>query len=201
MDERERRQALADFLRTRRARLLPADVGLPERSRRRTPGLRREEVAELATLVWLYLSLLRARRRCTPVAAGAGKPGAERSGSRSRGAASLLVAGQSCFLRCERRRRRSMSLRRCNAWWTRSTRIRRLSSGDAGTRSTWNRAAPSFRLGMRPIRRIRVTCSALLPPRAGAQVRPRLGAAGANLVAQFRADMRAIPRRLVPRRS
>ncbi len=58
MDERERRQALADFLRTRRAHLSPADVGLPPGLRRRTPGLRREEVAQLANIgtswyVWL----------------------------------------------------------------------------------------------------------------------------------------------------
>jgi transcriptional regulator with XRE-family HTH domain len=43
-----RRAALAEFLRRRRARLAPADVGLPPGRRRRTPGLRREEVAELA---------------------------------------------------------------------------------------------------------------------------------------------------------
>jgi transcriptional regulator with XRE-family HTH domain len=45
------RGQLADFLRSRRARLTPADVGLPgdsEPGRRRTPGLRREEVAELS---------------------------------------------------------------------------------------------------------------------------------------------------------
>jgi transcriptional regulator with XRE-family HTH domain len=58
MDERERRQALAEFLRTCRARLTPADVGLPPGIRRRTPGLRREEVAELAHIgiswyIWL----------------------------------------------------------------------------------------------------------------------------------------------------
>jgi transcriptional regulator with XRE-family HTH domain len=58
MDERERRQALADFLRMCRARLSPADVGLPAGLRRRTPGLRREEVAQLAHIgtswyVWL----------------------------------------------------------------------------------------------------------------------------------------------------
>ncbi|WP_433061415.1 helix-turn-helix transcriptional regulator [Dactylosporangium sp. CS-033363] len=40
--------ALGDFLRTRRARLTPAQVGLVEYGRRRVPGLRREEVAELA---------------------------------------------------------------------------------------------------------------------------------------------------------
>ncbi|MFJ1707220.1 helix-turn-helix transcriptional regulator [Kitasatospora sp. NPDC088346] len=40
--------ALGDFLRTRRARLLPRDVGLPELGRRRVAGLRREEIAELA---------------------------------------------------------------------------------------------------------------------------------------------------------
>src|SRR2546430_3999643 len=45
------RGQLPAFLRPRRARLTPADVGLPgdsEPGRRRTPGLRREEVAELS---------------------------------------------------------------------------------------------------------------------------------------------------------
>jgi transcriptional regulator with XRE-family HTH domain len=45
----ERRRAeLADFLRKRRANLKPDEVGLPNGGRRRTPGLRREEVAHLA---------------------------------------------------------------------------------------------------------------------------------------------------------
>ena len=39
---------LGDFLRSRRERLTPEAVGLPNGRRRRTPGLRREEVAELA---------------------------------------------------------------------------------------------------------------------------------------------------------
>jgi transcriptional regulator with XRE-family HTH domain len=43
-----RREELAAFLRTRRARIRPEDVGLPAGARRRTPGLRREEVAQLA---------------------------------------------------------------------------------------------------------------------------------------------------------
>src|SRR5215212_11401014 len=43
-----RRGELADFLRKRRASLQPGDVGLPNGGRRRTPGLRREEVALLA---------------------------------------------------------------------------------------------------------------------------------------------------------
>lgn len=47
-DDTVRREALASFLRTRRARLSPADVGLPSGGRRRTPGLRREELALLA---------------------------------------------------------------------------------------------------------------------------------------------------------
>lgn len=42
------RGELAAFLRTRREGLTPADVGLPSGPRRRTPGLRREEVAALA---------------------------------------------------------------------------------------------------------------------------------------------------------
>lgn len=46
---RDRRRAeLRDYLRSRRERLTPAEVGLPEAGRRRTPGLRREEVAVLA---------------------------------------------------------------------------------------------------------------------------------------------------------
>lgn len=58
MQKSERGQALADFLRKRRARLSPVEVGLPPGLRRRTPGLRREEVAQLANIgtswyVWL----------------------------------------------------------------------------------------------------------------------------------------------------
>jgi transcriptional regulator with XRE-family HTH domain len=43
-----RRRELSDFLRTRRARVSADTVGLPTTPRRRTPGLRREEVAQLA---------------------------------------------------------------------------------------------------------------------------------------------------------
>src|SRR6185437_15725887 len=43
-----RRTELGTFLRSRRERLTPEDVGLPPSLRRRTPGLRREEVAQLA---------------------------------------------------------------------------------------------------------------------------------------------------------
>jgi hypothetical protein len=46
----ERRLELRDFLRTRRAKVVPSDVGLADGSRRRTPGLRREEVALLANI-------------------------------------------------------------------------------------------------------------------------------------------------------
>ena len=47
-DDDARRGELADFLRRRREAILPARVGLPVGGRRRTPGLRREEVAQLA---------------------------------------------------------------------------------------------------------------------------------------------------------
>jgi len=46
--ELERQHELAEFLRSRRARLSPQQVGLPSGTRRRTPGLRRGEVAVLA---------------------------------------------------------------------------------------------------------------------------------------------------------
>lgn len=49
MNDEERRKALGDFLKTRRARLSPGSVGLLKKgASRRTPGLRREEVAQLA---------------------------------------------------------------------------------------------------------------------------------------------------------
>jgi transcriptional regulator with XRE-family HTH domain len=46
--QRRRNPDLSEFLRSRRARLSPADVGLSVGPRRRTPGLRREEVAQLS---------------------------------------------------------------------------------------------------------------------------------------------------------
>ncbi|WP_157111973.1 helix-turn-helix domain-containing protein, partial [Nocardia beijingensis] len=43
-----RRAELGAFLKSRRARISPEDVGIPTGTRRRTPGLRREEVAQLS---------------------------------------------------------------------------------------------------------------------------------------------------------
>jgi transcriptional regulator with XRE-family HTH domain len=60
----ERRRELATFLRAQRARLRPSDLGIPSRpGQRRTPGLRREELAEHAGigLTW-YTWLEQARR-------------------------------------------------------------------------------------------------------------------------------------------
>jgi transcriptional regulator with XRE-family HTH domain len=48
MPQTSRRAALSQFLKSCRARLEPADAGLPEPQRRRTPGLRREDVAALS---------------------------------------------------------------------------------------------------------------------------------------------------------
>jgi transcriptional regulator with XRE-family HTH domain len=56
------RPELAAFLRTRRERLRPEDLGLPASTRRRTAGLRREEVAMLAGMsVDYYIRLEQAR--------------------------------------------------------------------------------------------------------------------------------------------
>lgn len=58
---------LAVFLRTRRERLSPGEVALPTRSRRRrTPGLRREEVAELAGVSIDYVVRLEQGRGLNP---------------------------------------------------------------------------------------------------------------------------------------
>src|ERR1700735_2020829 len=61
-------EALGQLLRSRRERLAPADVGLPEGSRRRTAGLRREEVALLANLSTTYYTFLEQGRPVRPSA-------------------------------------------------------------------------------------------------------------------------------------
>ncbi|HEX3966315.1 MAG TPA: helix-turn-helix transcriptional regulator [Trebonia sp.] len=60
------RQELACFLRDRREALRPADVGLPAGSRRRTPGLRREEVAARANMSVEYYARLEQGRGPRP---------------------------------------------------------------------------------------------------------------------------------------
>lgn len=62
------RPGLADFLRRWRELLRPADVGLPEGARRRTPGLRREEVAQLAGVSTDHYSRLEQARGSAPSA-------------------------------------------------------------------------------------------------------------------------------------
>lgn len=57
---------VAEFLRARREQLQPADVGLPDSGRRRTPGLRREEVATLAGVSIDYLVRLEQGRDTKP---------------------------------------------------------------------------------------------------------------------------------------
>ncbi|MFD7055157.1 helix-turn-helix domain-containing protein [Streptomyces mirabilis] len=54
----DRRAELREFLRSRRARLRPEDVGLPSSGRRRVPGLRREELARLAGVSFAYYTRL-----------------------------------------------------------------------------------------------------------------------------------------------
>lgn len=62
MGASDQRRQLADFLRSRRAMLQPQDVGIASTGRRRTPGLRREEVSQLSgvSLTW-YTWLEQAR--------------------------------------------------------------------------------------------------------------------------------------------
>lgn len=61
----DQRTELSEFLRSRRARLRPQDVGLPDHGgRRRVPGLRREELAQLAGVsVAYYIRLEQGRGR------------------------------------------------------------------------------------------------------------------------------------------
>jgi transcriptional regulator with XRE-family HTH domain len=61
-------RALGQLLRSRRERLTPVQVGLPEGRRRRTPGLRREEVAMLANVSATYYTFLEQGRPVRPSA-------------------------------------------------------------------------------------------------------------------------------------
>jgi len=63
-----RRTALASFLRSRRDRLTPQAVGLPAAGRRRAPGLRREEVAQLAGVSTAWYTWLEQGRDVRPSA-------------------------------------------------------------------------------------------------------------------------------------
>jgi transcriptional regulator with XRE-family HTH domain len=60
------RAELADFLRTRRQAVQPEDAGLPRTRRRRTGGLRREEVAELSNMSTDYYSRIEQQRGPRP---------------------------------------------------------------------------------------------------------------------------------------
>jgi transcriptional regulator with XRE-family HTH domain len=66
MSVRSERSELAEFLRSRRERVTPEAVGLPPGGRRRTPGLRREEVAMLAGISVDYLVRLEQGRETNP---------------------------------------------------------------------------------------------------------------------------------------
>lgn len=65
-DTRAPREGLGQLLRSRRERLSPGDVGLPSGPRRRTPGLRREEVALLANVSNTYYTFLEQGRATRP---------------------------------------------------------------------------------------------------------------------------------------
>jgi Helix-turn-helix domain len=60
------RSELADFLRARREALQPEDVGLPRGPRRRTGGLRREEVAAISGVSIDFYSRIEQRRGPSP---------------------------------------------------------------------------------------------------------------------------------------
>src|SRR5947207_15081093 len=68
MEDKIRYRTLGKFLRSRRARLAPLNVGIASSGRRRTPGLRREEVAALsgvglAWYTWLEQGRVTASRQ------------------------------------------------------------------------------------------------------------------------------------------
>lgn len=66
MDDILSKMSLGEFLRSRRERLNPADVGLASYGQRRTPGLRREEVAQLAHIGTSWYTSLEQGRNVNP---------------------------------------------------------------------------------------------------------------------------------------
>jgi transcriptional regulator with XRE-family HTH domain len=58
MSDHQEHKKLGEFLRYHRSRLTPKQVGLPTTTRRRTPGLRREEVAALVGISTTWYTAL-----------------------------------------------------------------------------------------------------------------------------------------------
>ncbi|MGK8505368.1 helix-turn-helix domain-containing protein [Nocardia asiatica] len=93
------RAELAAFLRTRRGRLRPSDVGLPELGARRTPGLRRQEVAQLAGIsVDYYIRVEQAR---------GSKPSRQVLSALARALMLSMMSGTTCSVLAARPRLRS----------------------------------------------------------------------------------------------
>ncbi|AEV85480.1 DNA-binding protein [Actinoplanes sp. SE50] len=98
----ERRVELAGFLRARRGGLTPADVGLPAGPRRRTPGLRRQEVAQLAAVsVEWYTRLEQGRVGMPGAAVLDALAGALRLGEAQRRHLHLIARGEAPVQRHE----------------------------------------------------------------------------------------------------
>jgi transcriptional regulator with XRE-family HTH domain len=72
-DSEPRRRELGEFLRSHREQLTPAMVGLAPGVRRRTPGLRREEIAQLAGVSATWVSWIEQGRDITVSAAALGR--------------------------------------------------------------------------------------------------------------------------------
>jgi transcriptional regulator with XRE-family HTH domain len=66
MSDNNSSKALGQFLKSRRERLLPEKIGITDTSRRRTPGLRREEVAYMANISATYYTWLEQGRGVRP---------------------------------------------------------------------------------------------------------------------------------------
>jgi transcriptional regulator with XRE-family HTH domain len=105
------RDELADFLRRRREALQPDDVGLQPGERRRTRGLRREEVAGLAHMSTDFYARLEQRRGSRPsletTAALARALRLSQDERDARSAPTTRARGCSAYSTVSRRRRRS----------------------------------------------------------------------------------------------
>lgn len=133
MHQLDQRAELGEFLRSRRSRLRPEDVGLPDHGRhRRVPGLRREELAQLAGVSVAYYTRLEqghgqnvSAEILDAIARALRLDGTER-------AHLSRLAGPKPRKR-RQARARSRCGRSCGRCWTRWTAYRRTWSGGART--------------------------------------------------------------------
>ena len=145
------RAELSEFLRTRRARLKPEDVGLPDFGRhRRVPGLRREELAQLAGVSVAYYTRLEQGngRNVSAEVLDVDRP--RPAADRRRARPSDPSGEAEAAARRSRRPAPSRCGRRCGSCWTPMDGVPAYVVGRRSDILAWNRMAAARLRGLGP---------------------------------------------------